>query len=217
MRIRNTLFLAAAAMAMATAASAAAPVVSLSNVGDPNTLPIGQQLVADFNDAANPEGVLQFGFDLDLLGATVGVNEGASGYSGNLPNDPTHYLTVPGGATAILSSIRALTSFSLYMGSPDTYNSIRFIGDNGYDFTLTGAQISDGYVGQSWGWGTRINFDFGGANVKQVVLKSARNSFESDNFAAGVVPEPATWALMLSGFGGAGAMLRRRRTASALA
>jgi hypothetical protein len=216
MRIRSTLLLAAAALAMATAA-AAAPVVSLSNVGDPNTLPIGQQLVADFNDAANPEGVLLFGFDLDLLGATVGVKEGASGYSGTLPNDPTHYLTVPGGATAILSSIRALTSFSLYMGSPDTYNSIRFIGDNGYDFTLTGAQISDGYVGQSWGWGTRINFDFGGANVKQVVLKSARNSFEADNFAAGVVPEPATWALMISGFGGAGAMLRRRRTASALA
>jgi len=27
------------------------------------------------------------------------------------------------------------------------------------------------------------------------------------------VPEPATWALMLAGFGGAGAMLRRRRTA----
>lgn len=29
------------------------------------------------------------------------------------------------------------------------------------------------------------------------------------------VPEPATWALMIAGFGGAGAMLRRRRTALA--
>jgi hypothetical protein len=28
---------------------------------------------------------------------------------------------------------------------------------------------------------------------------------------AGVVPEPATWALMISGFGGAGVLLRRRR------
>jgi hypothetical protein len=30
-----------------------------------------------------------------------------------------------------------------------------------------------------------------------------------------VVPEPATWALMIAGFGGAGAMLRRRRAALA--
>ena len=33
--------------------------------------------------------------------------------------------------------------------------------------------------------------------------------------APGVVPEPGTWALMILGFGGAGAMLRRRRTALA--
>lgn len=31
------------------------------------------------------------------------------------------------------------------------------------------------------------------------------------------VPEPATWAMMLMGFGGLGAVLRRRRTVSALA
>jgi hypothetical protein len=31
----------------------------------------------------------------------------------------------------------------------------------------------------------------------------------------GAIPEPATWALMIAGFGGAGAMLRRRRTAVA--
>jgi hypothetical protein len=28
---------------------------------------------------------------------------------------------------------------------------------------------------------------------------------------SGAIPEPATWALMILGFGGAGAMLRRRK------
>lgn len=216
MQLRNTLFAAAAIMAVATAASAA-PVVTLSNIGDPNTLPAGQQLVADFNNPEDPTAVLLSGYSLTFAGATVGQNEGQGSYSGTLPGDPTHYLTVPGGAKATLTSTRALTSFSLYMGSPDTYNSIRFIGDNGYDFTLSGAQISAGYVGQSWDWGQRINFNFGGANVKQIVLSSGSNSFEVDNFAVAAVPEPGAWALMIMGFGSAGAMLRRRRTASALA
>lgn len=38
--------------------------------------------------------------------------------------------------------------------------------------------------------------------------KSAHQSFA---FASGAVPEPATWAMMITGFGFAGAMLRRRR------
>ncbi|MEK7511170.1 MAG: PEPxxWA-CTERM sorting domain-containing protein [Patescibacteria group bacterium] len=36
-----------------------------------------------------------------------------------------------------------------------------------------------------------------------------------DNLSTGAVPEPATWALMILGFGSAGAMLRRRRLAVA--
>jgi hypothetical protein len=35
--------------------------------------------------------------------------------------------------------------------------------------------------------------------------------------SSGGVPEPATWALMLTGFGGMGAVLRRRRTATTVA
>jgi hypothetical protein len=37
------------------------------------------------------------------------------------------------------------------------------------------------------------------------------------NFSADGVPEPASWALMILGFGGVGAMVRRRRTSAALA
>jgi hypothetical protein len=37
------------------------------------------------------------------------------------------------------------------------------------------------------------------------------------SFAAGAIPEPGTWGLMIMGFGGAGAMLRSRRRQAALA
>ena len=213
-----------AAVAMVAApASAASPIVTLSSVGDPNTLPGDQTLIADFNNAGDPTAVLLSDFSLTLSGATVGVNEGGSGYSGTLPNDPvgpnSHYLTVPGNASATLFSTKGLKSFSFYMGSPDSYNSVQFIGD-GYNETLNGGQFTGGNTGQSWSWGTRVNFDFGGAVVKQVILRSTSNSFEVDNFAgnlASAVPEPATWAMMIMGFGSAGAIIRRRRASAALA
>ncbi|MFZ5720567.1 MAG: PEPxxWA-CTERM sorting domain-containing protein [Pseudomonadota bacterium] len=221
MRTRNAfralLSTAAAAAALAVAAPATAAVtVSVASYYDPNALPAGQVLIADFNDAGNPEAVLQPGFSLDLNGATVGVNEGGSGYSGTLPNDPTHYLTVPGGANAVLTSVKGLRNFSLFMGSPDTYNSVRFIG-NGFDQTLSGGQLSAGDTSQAWSWGARVNFNFGDTPITQIILSSSRNSFEVDNFAAGAVPEPATWAMMIMGFGSMGAVIRRRRTVTSFA
>ncbi len=58
-----------------------------------------------------------------------------------------------------------------------------------------------------------VNFDFGGAVVNQVILRSSSNSFEVDNFAGSIaaVPEPTTWAMMIMGFGAVGAVIRRRR------
>ena len=202
----------AATTMMAAPALAATPIVTLSAPNDPTALPNGQQLIADFNNANTPTAVLLPGFTLTLAGSTVGIGEGQSGYSGTLPNDPTHYLTIPRNTSATLVSLKGLTNFSFYMGSADTYNRVRFIGTN-YDHTLSGGAFTGGYVGQSWNWGRRINFDFGGATVNQVILSSSGNSFELDNLAGsmGAVPEPATWAMMIMGFGAVGALIRRRR------
>jgi len=46
-------------------------------------------------------------------------------------------------------------------------------------------------------------------------ISTARGGSTSPSIVLGAVPEPATWALMIMGFGGAGAMLRRRRAAFA--
>jgi hypothetical protein len=220
MRLTVQALVAVAAIAIAAPAAAATTVVSHFSVGDPNGLPAGQTLIANFNNPADQDATLVDFVTLTLNGATVGVNEGVGGYSGTLPNDNTNYLTVPGGKSATFSSSRLMSAFSLYMGSPDTYNSIRFIGD-GFDETLSGAQVFIGDTSQAWSWGKRVNFDFGGYKVNTVILSSTSNSFEVDNaaakFAAGAVPEPATWAMMIMGFGAMGAVLRQRRTALSLA
>ncbi|WP_337185176.1 PEPxxWA-CTERM sorting domain-containing protein [Phenylobacterium sp.] len=209
MKIRNLLLAAVAVSAIAGTASAAVS-VNVTSYFDPDLLPTGQVLLADFNNPGAPETVLLAGYTLTLSGATVGVGEGDAGYSGTLPNDPTNYLTVPGGATATFTSVSGFKAFSLYMGSPDTYNSIRFIGD-GFDEIVSGANLFGGDSSQDWNWGARVNFSFGGAVVKQVILSSSANSFEVDNAAVAAVPEPATWAMMIMGFGAAGAVLRQRR------
>ena len=102
-------------------------------------------------------------------------------------------------------------------GSPDSFNSIRFQGAD-FDVTLTGSDLfspATAFNGDQ-GVGRRISYDFGGAAVNTITFGSTGNSFEFDNLAAGVagaVPEPATWAMMLLGFGALGATLRRRRAA----
>ncbi len=61
--------------------------------------------------------------------------------------------------------------------------------------------------------GVLTQTSFGDGPVDYVIIDNLR-------FAAsqqGAVPEPSTWAMMLFGFGAAGAMLRRRKVSGALA
>jgi hypothetical protein len=51
----------------------------------------------------------------------------------------------------------------------------------------------------------------------KVLAANAGNTGLSDIHFSTAVPEPAAWALMILGFGGAGVMLRRRRAEAALA
>lgn len=81
---------------------------------------------------------------------------------------------------------------------------------------LSGEHLTDYFTGVS----TR---DYGIQLITPVQQYGGRNGrtplalTQSFVFATGAVPEPSTWALLIMGFGGAGAMLRRQRRAMALA
>ncbi|ODT86960.1 PEPxxWA-CTERM sorting domain-containing protein [Phenylobacterium sp. SCN 70-31] len=68
------------------------------------------------------------------------------------------------------------------------------------------------FASTSAGWWFAVDTS-DGSNTGAV---AARDAFLVPT-TTGAIPEPGTWALMILGFGGAGAMLRRRRAASAFA
>ncbi|MBS0360448.1 MAG: PEPxxWA-CTERM sorting domain-containing protein [Proteobacteria bacterium] len=123
------------------------------------------------------------------------------------------YETVESGGVATLSIADAISNFQFYMGSPDTFNgiTINFANAALSPVTLNGEAIwggtPPGSGDQSLGFTVTYHFD---APVSSIVFTSDNNSFEFDKLA-GSVPEPATWALMIMGFGGAGALVRNRR------
>ena len=204
MSLKLGLLAAVAGLSIATSANALTVLSSPTDAPPP----AGQSVVYDF------DGYVASGYTLTLSGM-VGVFSGAAGLVPGVaappPGTTSDYLAIQTGGSATLDTplIRAL---SVYIGSPDSYNSIRFIGLNGFDVTLSGAALADGSFGGNQSIGRRMTYDFGLDRVTQVIFSSSGNSFELDNIAvASAVPEPATWAMMITGFGMLGATLRRRR------
>jgi len=118
-----------------------------------------------------------------------------------------------------LSAFGAIDSITFLWGSVDTYNSLAVLG--------TGVSFSGGDQGVSPSNGNQTNpnsnrlvtLTFTGAdrwNVTGLEFSSTGNAFEFDNVnvRTAAVPETASWALMLGGFGAIGSAMRsRRRTA----
>jgi hypothetical protein len=220
---------AAGFLAVAGSASAAL-VISTSAAGD-MSIPTGETLITDFNTTD--------GINIDDLASFATFTQGSGSYirDGSLgttsatappPGDTapgSWYETVGGGSTATLFVAQGMTQFSMYMGSPDNFNhlALTFAGGGGSQ-TLTGQQIwcqnpSDpgcpaGNGNQANGF--TITYTFAPSTVNTIVFSSDSNAFEFDKLAA-VVPEPASWALMIGGFGLAGATLRASRRKAALA
>ncbi|MCG2841912.1 PEPxxWA-CTERM sorting domain-containing protein [Sandaracinobacter sp. RS1-74] len=190
--------LAVAALAVAGSAHAA---VSITSAAYDAALAPGEKLVVTFDAPA-----------ADGFSITGGhVRTGSASNAAAPYGDTTAYMYVLGGQSATLTT-PLLKSFSIYIGSVDSYNHITFKGANGYSETISGSQLVALANGNQSSAGTnrRFYFDFGADRVNEVIFSSTSNSFEFDNIAAGAVPEPATWAMLILGFGMVGAAMRRR-------
>jgi hypothetical protein len=89
-------------------------------------------------------------------------------------------------------------------GSPITYPTGQMLNFTAGDTPLLGAT-------GDFGFATFVNVP----DLPPPVIFPPGNGEPGDNNGIDAVPEPAAWALMLLGFGGAGAVLRRRRRAVA--
>lgn len=157
----------------------------------------------------------------------VGGTAYNGGTNGSYPIGPwlsednsSRWLTPTGnagdGVAAIAYTYRL--TFDLTGFNPATASfSGRGAADDGGQLFLNGASI--GSIGNFTGW-TSFSANSGfiaGVNTLDFVSTNgggpagARIEFSASN-VGGAVPEPASWALMVGGFGFAGAALRRRRS-----
>jgi hypothetical protein len=162
-------------------------------------------------------------------GTTPGISAAPLGM-GTSTSTGTTYMSVRGGGTEMATWATPQTSLSIYWGSIDAnicgggssscgnLNSVAITVDG---YTLTGSNLmSMGALGigsQGSPKDNQLVRISGLAPFTQVEFSSTRNAFEFSLGAA--VPEASTWAMMLAGFAGLGALAYRasRKTAAAAA
>jgi hypothetical protein len=102
-------------------------------------------------------------------------------------------------------------------GAPNPATALVTAG--GQSFTVSAANDGTYGFGHNMQWKSGAFTFVGTGNVETVRLEATvpgnGGVFFDDVSVSGAIPEPATWALMIGGFGLAGALLRRRRAMAA--
>lgn len=122
-----------------------------------------------------------------------------------------------------LSAFGSISEISFLWGSIDDYNTIDFLDINGdvidgYTFHGGSPGIAPADGNQTDANSNRVvTFKIDGDSSTRLAslrFTSGQNAFEFDNLNVAAVPEPATWAMMIAGFGLVGGAMRRRSTMS---
>jgi len=170
--------------------------------------PSGYSLYDTFDDSAGQGRV---------AGSNFGFPTGDHpGQSLKVPGDDTPYLAVYGGGVANIdfTGVGDVRSFSFDYSTVDTYNTLTIHYTTGADTVYTGTQILNGLPTAVTNGSITVNGD--GRIITGLSLSTTSNAFEVDNLsysaALAAVPEPASWALLLGGFGLMGNAMRRRKT-----
>jgi hypothetical protein len=118
------------------------------------------------------------------------------------------------GQPAILTFKTPINFLSFLWGSPDSYNDLTLVSSTGisYAFTAQGLGFASTNGNQAFSQYAQFTAD-AGETIQSVVFSNSpvRDAFEVANFSVTAVPEPATWGMMLVGFGMVASASRYRR------
>lgn len=198
--------LGAVAILSSTMASAVT-VTSTPGAPDPGAF-AGQSIVVSF-DNANAAG---YSFSGAITTTSTSIPNLAAAPAGDTTAFGYISSAIPNGIATLTTP--NLKSISFYWGSIDTFNFVDVLGAGGVTLsTVVGGAIPPANGDQSApATNRRVNFVAGpGEVITGLRLRSTGVAFEVDNFAAAAVPEPATWAMLVAGFGLVGFATRRRR------
>ena len=196
----------AATVAVLAMTSAASATTTVSSVNGPDTY-TGGTILYNFN-----------GGDPGNITGNYGITTGTAAEKFAQPlGDDTPYLIVPSNGssgTATLNLAKAYTGLSFYWGSIDKYNTVEFFNSTGTSLgAFTGGNIpaapANGDQGSALN-NRRVFFNFGGDAAKSIKFSSSQIAFELDDIATTNVPEPSTWATLISGLTLVGLSMRRR-------
>jgi hypothetical protein len=226
--MRNVVVLGAMIAAAAGASVANASVVVSATPYDLSA-PDGLGVLVDF-DHGLPNGFTLTGEGYLIQSGDNGLGAAPAAGPSDTSDDNTAYLSIYGGWAKLLGTT-AFHNVSLFWGSMDNYNSLDLLDASGNVFkTILSADVPAGGNGDQLGGWTNQRVNIASTDsIYGVQFRSTTPAFEADNIffsgrdqgehlnVGGAVPEPASWALMLGGFGMVGGALRSRRRKVAFA
>ena len=226
MTIMRMLLRGTAALLLSGAASAAsATVVTLTFEGVGNTASINDF----YNGGTDSLGNSGTNYGINFTAASLGLIDSDAGGSGNFANEPsasTIAFFTTGSAATMNVAAGFTTGFSFFYSAFSNASVTVYSGLNSTGTVLATLNLATNFsnggcvgdpTGQACHWdavgvtfaGTAMSVDFGGvanqAGFDNITLGSATPN----------VPEPATWALMIAGFGMVGSAMRRQTAATA--